>query len=247
MFSQRNTSLEASRPWRAKLWIWLSTLGLGVAAALLAQIPALAALAIFDRRGLSSALASDGVAVILTICVSTPVQVGLLVWFARRRSASAIDYLALRLPSPRALGLLALGAVALLAATDGLSWLLAGNAVTSFQSDVYRSARAAGATPWLWLTIVVAAPIGEELLFRGFLFRGWQTAAGTPWAAIVATAALWAIVHVQYSVIVIAQVMLVGLAFGWVRWATGSTISTILLHACLNAAGLAETYFSLQN
>jgi len=242
-------STGPERPTRA--WGWLASLGLGIVAAVTGQIPALAALFLFHERGLSPAklegLASDGVAVIILICVSTPVQVGLLFWFARRKVPSALGYLALRLPRKRDIALLVLVAAALLAVGDGPSWLFGTRIVTPFQTDIYRSARTADALPWLWLTIVIVAPIGEETLFRGFFFRGWQRSSSSgPWIAIGATALLWAIIHVQYNALVIGEVLLVGLAFGWVRWATGSTVSTILLHAALNAVGMTETYFSLR-
>jgi membrane protease YdiL (CAAX protease family) len=192
-------------------------------------------------------LASDGVAVIILICVSTPVQVGLLFWFARRKAPSALGYLALSLPRSRDIRLLVIVAAALLAAGDGLGWLFGTRIVTPFQTDIYRSARTADALPWLWLTTVIVAPIGEETLFRGFLFRGWQGLSDSgPWIAIGATALLWAVVHIQYNTLIVGQVLLVGLAFGWVRWATGSTISTILLHAGFNAVGMTETYFALR-
>jgi membrane protease YdiL (CAAX protease family) len=40
--------------------------------------------------------------------------------------------------------------------------------------------------------------------------------------------------------------LVAGLVLGWVRWRTRSTISTILLHSFLNAAGMGETYFQLR-
>jgi membrane protease YdiL (CAAX protease family) len=229
---------------------WLATLGLGMVAGLTGQIPALAALS-WSRGGRLSlaelgGLTSDGVAVIILICASTPVQVGLLFWFARKKSPSALDYLALKLPHKRDITLLALVVAGLIAAGDGFNWLNGSKLVTPFQNEIYLSARTAGVLPWLWLTVVVVAPIGEETLFRGFLFRGWQASPSNPWAAIGATALLWALVHVQYNALVIGQVLLAGLAFGWVRWASGSTIATILLHALLNAAGMTETYLALR-
>jgi CAAX protease family protein len=240
-------SIESKRP--ARSWGWLASLSLGAVAAVSGQLPALAALFFFHEQGFSLAksggLATDGVAVIFLICVSTPVQLGLLFWFARRKNPSALAYLALGLPRKRDIALLVLVAAALLAIGDGLGWLLGMKIVTPFQDDIYLSARTAGALAWLWLTVVVVAPIGEETLFRGFLFRGWQRSGG-PWAAIGATALLWAIVHVQYNALVIGQVFLIGVAFGYVRWATGSTVSTIFLHALLNAAGMTETYFALR-
>ncbi len=47
------------------------------------------------------------------------------------------------------------------------------NIVTPSRRDIYRTAAAAGWLPMLWLVVVVVTPIGEETLFRGFLFRGW--------------------------------------------------------------------------
>ncbi len=82
--------------------------------------------------------------------------------------------------------------------------------------------------------MVVATPIGEEILFRGFLFRGWLQAPRDVWPVIVVTSLLWAIIHVQYDWYVIGQVFAFGLLLGWMRWATGSTILTILLHALIN-------------
>jgi uncharacterized protein len=245
----RPPSPEPEKP-AAQPWGWLASLGLGIFAAFVGQIPALAALFLFHEQGLRPAkvegLASDGVAVIILICVSTPVQVGLLFWFARRKAPSALDYLALRFPRKHDIALLVLAAVALPAVSDGLGSLLGMKIVTPFQYDIYLSARAAGALPWLWLTVVIVGPVGEETLFRGFFFRGWQKSPSRPWSAIGATALLWAIVHIQYNVLVIGQIFTVGLVFGWVRWATGSTASTIFLHAALNTAGITETFFALR-
>jgi CAAX prenyl protease-like protein len=44
----------------------------------------------------------------------------------------------------------------------------------------------------------VVAPIGEETLFRGFLFRGWHRSPRDAWPVIV-TASLWALVQRRMS------------------------------------------------
>ena len=44
--------------------------------------------------------------------------------------------------------------------------------VTPFQVEAYRTAKDAGWLFWLLVAIVVVAPIGEEIAFRGFLYRG---------------------------------------------------------------------------
>jgi membrane protease YdiL (CAAX protease family) len=185
----------------------------------------------------------DGIAVALIIFVSTPIQLALLVAFARRRGGNAAAYFGLTLPrySEVVFGIVAI--VALIIAGDAFSWLLGQNVVTPFQNDIFRTAETAGFLPLLLLLIavVVVTPIGEETLFRGFLFRGWLQSPRDAWAVIVVTALLWAIIHVQYDWYVTGQIFAFGLLLGWIRWCTGSTILTILLHALINLEGMLET------
>jgi membrane protease YdiL (CAAX protease family) len=51
---------------------------------------------------------------------------------------------------------------------------------------------------------------------------------------------------VQYDWYVIAQIFIFGLLLGWMRWATGSTLLTILLHALINTEGMLETLVDLK-
>jgi membrane protease YdiL (CAAX protease family) len=127
----------------------------------------------------------------------------------------------------------------------GISLLLSRDQVNQFQLDLYRSASAASWLPWLLLTVVVVAPIGEETLFRGFLFRGWHRSDKDAWAVIIVIALLWALIHLQYDLYDMAQVFAYGLLLGWLRWKTGSTILTILLHGLINFGGLVETFIAV--
>jgi CAAX protease family protein len=234
---------DALKPWGR----W-ATFGLAAAALLAGQMTALMALA----RWYGSALghlpdfSGDGVAVSIVIFVSTPVEVALLILFAQRRSASAVEYLGFILPR-RADVIVGIAAiVALVIVGNVLSWLLGRLIVTPFQLDIYRTAAAAGWLPWLWLGVVIVTPIGEETLFRGFLFRGLLRSPNDAWLAIGVTAALWALIHVQYDWYVISQVFAFGLVIGWLRWASGSTLLTMLLHAMINFEGMLETLMSLK-
>ena len=47
--------------------------------------------------------------------------------------------------------------------------------------------------------------------------------------------------HVQYDFLVIAQVFVFGLLLGFFRWASGSIILTMLMHALVNFEGMLET------
>ncbi len=238
-------SVSVSRPWGR-----LSTFGLGFVALLAGQMAALMALTWWQAASIAQLpdLSGDGVAVTLVIFVSTPIQVLLLATFAQRGGGNAIGDLGLKLPSRGEVVFGIICVAALIVAGNIVSWLVGHNVVTSFQSDIYRTAGAAGWLPWiwLWLAVTVVAPIGEEILFRGFLLRGWLRASHEVWPVIVVTALLWAVIHVQYDWYVITQVFSFGLLLGWIRWASGSTILTILLHGLINFEGMVETFIGLQ-
>jgi membrane protease YdiL (CAAX protease family) len=92
----------------------------------------------------------------------------------------------------------------------------------------------------LWIDVVVAAPLGEEIVFRGFLYRGW---ARSPRAVVPAVAVISALLHVHYDWFSILEIFLVGLVLGWARWRSGSTILTFALHAFNNTWATVETHW----
>jgi len=229
-----------------KPWGRLSTLGLGLLAILTGQAAALTALTWWYDTGIAHLpdFSGDGVAVSLIILISTPIQVGLLWLMARQAGGNPAAYLGFTLPRRGEVLLGILAVVVFIALGNLVSWLAGQNIVTTFQSDIYSTAASAGWLPMLWVVVVVVTPIGEEALFRGFLFRGWQRSPGDAWAVIAITALLFAMVHVQYNLFVIAQVLVFGLLLGWFRWATGSTVLCMLLHAVVNFEGMLETALS---
>jgi membrane protease YdiL (CAAX protease family) len=230
----------------AKPWGRLATFGLGLVALLIGQLAALFALAGWFGKGLAALpdFSGDGVAITLVIFVSTPVQLLLLALFARRAGSDPATYLGLIWPRRSDIVFGVAATAALIIAGNALSWLLGINIVTPFQNDLFRTADAAGLLPLLLLLVAVAGltPIGEETLFRGFLFRGWLQSPREAWAVIVVTSLLWALIHVQYDWYVTGQIFAFGLLLGWIRWCTGSTILTILLHALINMEGMLETF-----
>jgi CAAX protease family protein len=232
-----------------KPWGRWSTLGLSLVALFGGQGVALAILVWWYGLSLThwSDLMVDGVLVTLSVYIATAVQVALLALMAQRTGAGTAAYLGLTLPPKRDL-VVGIGIVAIFgAAADGVSRILGLNPSTQFELDIYRSASAAGWLPWLLLAIVVVGPIGEETLFRGFLFRGWHRSPRDAWVAIFVTALLWAMSHVQYNLYLIAQVFLYGLVLGWFRWKSGSTILTMLLHGLVNLLGMLETVVAFNN
>jgi hypothetical protein len=231
-----------------KPWGRLSTLGIALFAMLGAQAAAVVVLTWWYGVGVARLpdFSSDGVAVTIVLFVSIPLQCALLA-LASQRGGSAAAYLALRWPSKGEIGFGIAAIAAFVVVGNGLSWLIGHDIVTPFQVAIYRSAMAAGWLPLLLLlvAVIVVTPIGEELLFRGFLFRGWLRGPRDVWPVIVLTAAIWAMIHVQYDWYVIGQVFVIGLLLGWLRWASGSTMLTIILHALINAEGMLETYIAV--
>lgn len=228
-------------------WGRFSTLGLAAVALLVGQFVALAALTWFYGLPLTRLpnLAGDGVAVIVIILVSTPIEVALLMLFAQRCGVPAAEYLGWTVPK-RADVVFGIAAVAVfIVLADIVSWLAGHGLVTSFQTDIYTTASSQGWLVLLWLSIIVVTPFGEETLFRGFLFRGWFREPKDAWLAIVGTAALFGLLHVQYDWFVIAQVFGFGVLLGWMRWVSGSTVLTMLLHGLINFEGMIETLIGL--
>ncbi len=108
---------------------------------------------------------------------------------------------------------------------------------------VYRHAGLGATTSWAGkysasalairiVGILVLAPLGEELLFRGVIFK--LLAPKSTALAVLITAALFAGSHIQYSWIGMALVFIDGLYFGLARAWSGSTLLTIAMHCAGN-------------
>jgi membrane protease YdiL (CAAX protease family) len=224
-------------------WGRFATLGLAAVVLLAGQTIGLAAIVWWYGLPLGRlpALEADGIAVTILIFVSTPIEIVMLALLAQRSGMRASAYLGWRLPR-RADVIIGIAAViGFVVLADAISWLAGRSLVTAFQSDIYTTAAAQGWLVPLWVAIVVLTPVGEESLFRGFLFRGWFREPKDAWSAIALSALVFALMHVQYDWFVIAQVFGFGLLLGWMRWASGSTLLTILLHALINCEGMIET------
>jgi uncharacterized protein len=225
-----------------KPWGVFATFVLGAIALLVGQFSGIAAVGWWYDLDLKqiAGVSQNGGAIVLFILVSAPVQVAVLLAAAGLRG-NAAEYLGYKFPrrSEVVVGVAALAVLIVIG--DTVSWLAGRNIVDRFQTDLYQAAQNANLLPFLLIAITIFIPVTEESLFRGFLFRGWLRSPGHAWPAIAATAGLFAVIHVQYDWFLIAQVFAFGLLFGWMRWATGSTILTMLLHALVNLEGMIET------
>jgi membrane protease YdiL (CAAX protease family) len=191
-------------------------------------------------------LGSNGLLLASVTIAAGPAWIATMVFAARLRGWRARDYLAL-VPPRRAeivFGIACLAA--LLIAMDVITWGAGRDIVPPFMRETYASVRGTAALPLFFIAIVIVAPVTEEIAFRGFLFRGLsQSALGVP-GTIVLSSAAWAVMHVQYDVIQVGQIILIGVLLGWLRWASGSTLLVIGLHVLANLAATVQAVIKVE-
>lgn len=155
-----------------------------------------------------------------------------------RRVLPTPAYLALK-PFPRGALVHALIAYAVFAVVVTiLTWNREPNAV---MVDLFQN----GSPTWLvWFTVCVAAPVGEEVYFRGLVYPGLARSRLGPWGAAVITTFGWAILHLQYDVFDLLNVAALGLLLCWLRQRSGSLWLPMIVHAINNTlAGVLLTFF----
>tara|TARA_B110000014_G_scaffold40656_1_gene26684 strand:- start:20 stop:574 length:555 start_codon:yes stop_codon:yes gene_type:complete len=81
------------------------------------------------------------------------------------------------------------------------------------------------------VSVVIMAPIAEELLFRGILYNTIKHT-GYPIAGMIISAALFALVHGSLALMLPLFVM--GFALAWVYEKSGSIIAPMVMHATFN-------------
>jgi CAAX protease family protein len=158
-----------------------------------------------------------------------------------KRGATPEDSLALRMPDPRVLGRWVLAIIAFAALSDGLTWLLGKPIVPEFMAEAYRSADGKGA---LWIALIIAAPVFEEVFFRGFVITGVAASRLGASGAIVLSSLAWAAIHTQYDAYGIATVFALGILLGAARVNTRSIATPLAMHMAANLIATAQAAFA---
>ena len=230
------------------LWGLWATLGWFILAFILSIVAGLVVMLIWRPDAITgdTDVLKDGPLISITTIASAVVQVGTLALAARLAGWPAGEYLGLVRPATRpALVLIAI-LIVFLPSYDALTYLLGRDIVTPFQVDTYRTARDSGTLSLLWIAIVIVAPVAEEIMFRGFLFRGWVRSERSAIPGILIISLVFAAIHIQYDWFGILQVFFIGLLFAIVRWRSGSTLLTILLHVLANLWATVETMIKVE-
>ncbi len=95
------------------------------------------------------------------------------------------------------------------------------------------------------LSGVIAAPIFEEAVFRGFLFLGLQKRIGVTGAAVISSL-LFGVIHIQYDFWAIFNVTIFGFICTWLAWRTQSIKTGIIFHMIYNLLITIDVYLLYQ-
>ena len=163
-----------------------------------------------------------------------PAVVAVIALLVVARRYTIRDYLALKLPTARQAALAVGGQVVFIVVGYFVSFLLGRPLEPTFVVEAYRT----GAHVRMFIAFVFAAAIGEEVIFRGFLYEGIASSAWGPVAAILVSAGFWALLHFSFGAYSVGAIAILGVYLGAVRFITGSLPLTMLLHALNNAGGV---------
>lgn len=172
------------------------------------------------------------------------VMLGAALLVPRRKGRGPVADLRLGAQRSDVLTGLAVGAVMQLAAAVmyvPLYWLTSLDPADVDKPARELAAKANGAGVLLLILVVVlAAPIVEEIFYRGFLLRALERRAGSGWA-VLGSGAIFAASH--FELLQFPALLLFGLAAGWLAVRYGRLGPSIAAHLAFNATAV---YFLLK-
>jgi len=186
---------------------------------------------------------AGGLTISLSVIMGLPAVLA-AAWIAIRPTRTPFaDYLALRWTSWSNLLIGIVSLALLVGGWDMVSRAFGREVTPGFMGEVMKSAQADGA---LWLLVVafcIAAPLSEEILSRGFLYRGWSESRLGVVGAVVLSSLAWTSLHLQYDWFFFGEIFSIGLLLGYLRYRSNSTWLTIVLHGLNNFAATAQTFW----
>jgi uncharacterized protein len=193
-----------------------------------------------NEHDLLESVSTSGMLLAVVTFVVNAVTLAFLMLAPIIRRASIREWFALRPVRPSQTIIAMIIVAVLIAASDLTTHLLNQPVVPEFMINAWKTA---GFLPLLLAALIIAAPIFEEMTFRGFLFQGIARLRWGGIPAIIVTAALWAGIHLQYDWYGVTTLFVFGLVLGGVRLWTGSLILPILMHAVINLVASVETFY----
>jgi membrane protease YdiL (CAAX protease family) len=179
--------------------------------------------------------------VVVGLMLNEALLLGTLLTWVRRRHGVGLRELGLRDVTASNVGAgIAVGIAGLLLAqivgtiVVNVAQNVAGHAIEQPKQIPLQNSPSTAMLVLLGVSVIVFAPLAEELFFRGFLFRGlrnWMRAG----PAIVLSAAIFAISHVVP--LVILPIFALGMLLAGVVERRGSLVPSMVAHATFNTFG----------
>ena len=94
---------------------------------------------------------------------------------------------------------------------------------------------------FLFLAVVIVAPIGEEIVFRGFLQKFLEDYWKDITRAVLVTSLFFAMIH--FNPFWTIQIYLLGVVLGFLAWKTKSVFPSIMLHSINNGTAYILSIF----
>lgn len=239
MNSSDNGASQTRVPWtiRDMVYAILATLGIMALVLLGAVVFAIvAAILGVDIEALDFRL----------LVVITPVVQALMIvpawWWSVRKYRVSWRALGLRrFPWIRGLAFMALGLLTILAINLGWAWVMERFELEGQPDLVPLFGEGLGGFLVAFIAAAIVAPVAEELLFRGFLYRGLRDRWGIIAGAVVSSV-LFALFHLVPGVI--PAIILMGLVFAALYELTDSVWPPILLHGVYNGLAIVMAYLN---
>jgi membrane protease YdiL (CAAX protease family) len=185
-----------------------------------------------DLMTFAQSLDSNGLFLAVVSFIIAPLVIGLSVFFAAiRKNITIKEYLCLNRTDWKNFAVWSSILLLFTAFSDALTSALGRPIVSDFTIKAYKTAYF---PPLLWLAFIILAPLYEEILFRGFMFKGIEKSRLGPIGALIITSLAWSALHIQYDFLIIASIFAGGLLLGWARLKTNSIYIPIAMHALQN-------------
>lgn len=222
----------ASLFWTGVVWVAFNALTLAMALVFLHAGWA-------DAHSRPDQLAGHGLFLSVSTLVNAVLCTALVLLLIRLRGGLAIrDYLALQPLRGRQIQLWFGLLLVFVLTSEGLGYWLDRPVIPDFMRVAYSTA----SVPLLfWLAVVVAAPVFEEILFRGFLQGSLARSGFHAGGTLLLPALIWAAIHLQYDLYDVSWVFLFGILLGLARWHTESLYMPVLMHMLVNLLATAVT------
>jgi membrane protease YdiL (CAAX protease family) len=231
----------AARP--KATWPWWEAVLVYVGAFLVAGIAALPVIQILGDDDLGSIVATIAAALVI---------LGILVFWLTRQHPGWVDVLGVPrhwFPDARSGAMFGIGLYVVVVFVVGALLVVLFQAITGETVDapeqVSTSLPPIGVAATV-LYAVVLAPIGEELFFRGVLFRSVRDTYGF-WAGALASSLAFGLIHYipgppLDSVLLMTVMVFTGVGLSYISQRRGSIVAPIAAHVAFNAIGLVLIY-----